>query len=87
MLDCGAIINSTDSTERTALHYLVKVDETGEFTKWLMSLEKVKSKINVNAVTRGNETPLMLATKFENLVMVEELLKKGANPFLRNLMG
>ena len=59
MLDCGASINSTDFTERTALHYLAREDETAEFTNWLLSLEKVKKNVNIDAETRGGETPLM----------------------------
>ena len=84
MLDWGANINATTCINRTALHYIVRVDETGELTKWLLSHEKVKKKCDVNAQTIGRETPLMLAVKCGNAKAVEELLNAGANPWIKN---
>ena len=49
MLEWGAQLGTGDSMKRTALHYLVQVDTTGEGTAWLLSLENLKETYDVNA--------------------------------------
>ena len=44
--------------------------------------------VNIDAQsTTGGVTPLMLAVKLNNEKVVEHLLNKGANPFLKDHLG
>ena len=87
MLEWGANLAAVDSMNRTALHYLVQVDATGEGTAWLLSLENLKESYDVNAATCGGVTPLMLAVKLNHEKACEQLLNAGANPFIKDQLG
>ena len=87
MLEWGAVLGQTDHMGRTALHYLVQVDATGEGTQWLLSLENLKETYDVNAMSQAGVTPLMLAVKLNHEKAVEQLLNAGANPFLKDQLG
>ena len=85
MIELGASLSSTDKTGRTVLHYLVQTDVDQDQTPWVLSLGK--KDLDVNAATRGGETPLMLASKLNRDSIISELLNAGANPFLKNCLG
>ena len=87
MLEWGGNLGATDTMGRTALHYLVQVDATGEGTQWLLSLENLKETFDVNAATNAGVTPLMLAVKLNHEKACEQLLNGGANPFLKDQLG
>ena len=87
MLEWGSNLGTVDSMGRTALHYLVQVDATGEGTQWLLSLENLKETYDVNHQTNSGVTPLMLAVKLNHEKVVEQLLNGGANPFLKDQLG
>ena len=87
MLEWGSQLGAGDSMNRTALHYLVQVDATGEGTQWLLSLENLKETYDVNAQSSAGVTPLMLAVKLNHEKAVEQLLNAGANPFLKDQLG
>ena len=75
-----------DCMGRTALHYLVQTDITGQILEWLLA-NPVAAEIDLNAMTNGGVTPLMLAVKLNNEKIVEILLKASANPFLKDQLG
>ena len=52
-----------------------------------MFLEETKDSVNLNAVSNSGVTPLMLAVKCNNIEVVEILLSRGANPFLKDQLG
>ena len=87
MLEWGSNLGAVDTMGRTALHYLVQVDTTGEGTQWLLSLDNLKETYDVNAPTLAGVTPLMLAVKLNHEKAVEQLLNAGANPFLKDQLG
>ena len=87
MLEWGACLGQTDFMGRTALHYLVQVDSTGEGTEWLLGLDNLKETYDVNAMSQAGVTSLMLAVKLNHEKAVEQLLNAGANPFLRDQLG
>ena len=78
--------DTKDCMGRTALHYLVQNDESGEVTDWLLEQEET-IRIDVDAMTNGGITPLMLAVKLNNEKVVEILLNNSANPFLKDQLG
>ena len=54
MLDLGANPGAVDTIGRTALHYLVQADQTGEVTEWLLT--GGGDDFDLNARSRGQET-------------------------------
>ena len=71
-----------DSMGRTALHYLVQSDVTGEVLQWLLDKRSEEFVIDVDAMTNGGVTPMMLAVKLNREQVVEILVNGSANPFL-----
>ena len=85
MLEKGAQLSTPNKQGRVPLHLLVQVDKTGQATEWLMSIEGIDAQLNVDAQsTNGGVTALMLAIKLNHEKVVEHLLNKGANPFLKD---
>ena len=82
MLEMNASLKSVDKRGRTALHYLVENDISGDLTEWLISLKR--NDLDVNAASIGGHTPLMTAVKKNRTKVVSELLKAGANPLFKN---
>ena len=88
MLKLGGNPNAIDSIGRTTLHYLSLADQKGEIIPWLTSKNTLENRfICVNAQTQSGVTPLMLACKVANPRIIVELLKNGANPFLKDQLG
>ena len=84
MLALGASFETKDANGKCALHYLVIADTHGHCTQWLLAQDLAQNKFNINAVTNGGVTALMLAVNAQNARTVEELLKVGANPLLKD---
>ena len=84
MIKLDASLSSTDKPGRTILHYLAQPEGGEVHISWLLSLGR--NDLNVNAETRGGETPLMFAAKWNRENIVKELLKAGANPLLKNCL-
>ena len=88
MLERGALLSTPNKQGRVPLHLLVQVDKTGQATEWLLSIEGIESQCNIDfQSTNGGVTPLMLAIKLNHEKVVEHLLNKGANPFLKDHLG
>ena len=90
MLDLGAKLDVVDtSVGKSVLHYVVPSDTKGELTSWLMQLKKAgRQDIDVNIMTIGKVTPLMLAVQYNHEAVVKALLFEGeANPFLKDNMN
>lgn len=71
----AADVQHSNQDGLTALHYLAQVTAPSEFVRVL-----VAKGADVNALTRGDLTPLMLATKNGNASAVKALLEAKANP-------
>ena len=88
MLERGALLSTPNKQGRVPLHLLVQVDKTGQATEWLLSIEGIEGQCNIDyQSTNGGVTPLMLAIKLNHEKVVEHLLNKGANPFLKDHLG
>ena len=81
----GSDINITDSMGRNMLHYLVQNDDTGEATERVM--ETYGETLEIDAMTKGGVTPLMLGVKRNNSKAVQALLNARANPFYCDQLG
>ena len=75
-----------DCMGKTALHYLVQTDPSGEVVNWVLEQEET-IEIDLNAMTNGGLTPMMLAVKLNHEKVVELLLNNSANPFLKDQLG
>ena len=76
-----------DSMGRRALHYLVQSDLTGEMLQWLVDKKDNGFELDLNVMTDGGVTPLMLAVKLNREKVIEVMVNASANPFLKDQLG
>ena len=81
-IQLGANLNQKDFNGRTVLHFLSRADNSGDTLIWFR--QKNFQNIDINALTKGNVTPLMNACKTCCTASVAQLLEMGANPFLKD---
>lgn len=82
LMDAGAKVDTTDSFGRTALHYAA-LNGHVETAKALLA-----HGANVNATDKQGDTPLLLAGRYSgDATTAAVLLKRGANPALKNSFG
>ena len=75
MLQWGAQIDTKDVMGKSALHYLVQVDESKVPKEWEFQLDTlygndIEGSFDIDAATIGGVTPLMLAVKMNKMQIV-----------------
>ncbi len=79
--------NSRDTTDRTPLHLAAIKQNIPCIDIFAMVNQQAPGLVQINAQSRGRETPLMSAVRSGNLEVVAKLLNLTANPFVLNGMG
>ena len=82
ILALGAEINTRDMVGRSALHYAASAGRAKNL-KFLLKQEGVE----IDLMTFGGTTPLMMAVESGNKKAVLQCLNKGCNPFAQNGLG
>ncbi|XP_014232795.1 ankyrin-3-like [Trichogramma pretiosum] len=94
LLNKGADPSLTDEEGLTSLHIIVDIsnyanrDEAIQLATMLFEVSNDKGKtVQVDAVDKEGRTPLQVALAYDNIKMVEFLLRRGANPNLADTEG
>ena len=82
ILDKGPNLDLTDKFGRTALHYACKADNLKTLT-----ILGEQEEIEVNCVTNGGKTPLMMAVEQGDPELVRTCLNMSAAPFIKDVLG
>ena len=83
LIEHGANLDCRDKDDQTALHYAVcGSDVSCEILSYL-----IENGAEVNAFTRRDNTPLMLACKYGHLNAVSSLIEHGAKVNLQDAIG
>ena len=82
ILALGADINARDVVGRSALHYAARAGRA-ENLEFLLEQEGVE----IDLMTFGGTTPLMMAAESGNREAVVECLNASCNPFAQNALG
>lgn len=82
LLEKGPNLDLTDKFGRSALHYACKAGNL-ETLKILVEQEEIE----VNCVTNGGKTPLMMAVEFGDPELVRTCLNMSAAPFIKDVLG
>ena len=82
-----ASLSTQDCLGRTPIHFIAQADDTGKFTEWLLKENELKETYDINALSKANVSPLMLAVKLNHPKVIEQLLNAGANPFLKDQLN
>ena len=80
-------LNAADYTGRTPLHHAAIISNIACIDYFTMVHQQAPGILQINALTRGRETPLMFAVRSGNIHVVAKFLNLTANPFIVNGMG
>ncbi len=81
LLERHADSDIRDHNGNTPLHLAIMQEHT------LIALHLIESGCNVNPLNKLGKTPLMLATQYGNMSVVDSLLAKGADPLVQDAEG
>lgn len=79
-------LDHRDKLERTALHHAIRSNNLTAIS-FLMSQDAMAPKDLLKHMSFGNETPLMKASEHCSLEIIQLLLNKDADPFVKNKKG
>lgn len=80
-------LDHRDKMQRTALHHAIRSNNSTAISFLMNSQNAIAPKDLLNHMSLGNETPLMKASEHCSLEMVQLLLNKDADPFVKNKKG
>ncbi|KAF8774228.1 putative ankyrin repeat protein FPV228 like protein [Argiope bruennichi] len=96
LLDVNAEVNLRDNNGNTALHHAVEsgrfqISERNDVVTYNKKIHIVKTLIRFNSelerVNNLNQTPLMLAVKDKDYLIMKQLLKNYASPEVKDMYG
>src|SRR5699024_1989952 len=81
-MDAGATFDAYDSNHNSLLHYWTFEKSDPELLKFLLD-----NGLNIEHANGNGETPLVIASRFQNVEAVKMLFKVGANSRAKDRQG